>query len=146
MIFCIPKRVGSFSISDYFLNNLDEEGANSWLLGPVHRTKENILLTRKTLKVMVTRHPLERIASTFTHLFQTGLEDEWLFLCNKGGPGCKQTTNAYLAREIISKLRPGVSPSHHLPDLSFSEFVTFLLDTEDQFAELRISRKLSRNC
>ena len=136
LIFCIPKKVGSTSLSYYFPNFVDEEDQLSWMIGPVHNTRENIFLTRDPLKAMITRHPLERIASAFTHLFKTGLQDFHKFLCAKGSD-CKVTQNAYLAEKIIEQLRPGTAQSVKGPDLEFREFVTFLIDSEGRFGELK---------
>ena len=140
LIFCTPKKVGSLSLGAYFTNYVDEEDQMSWILGPINDTRENIFLSRKPLKAMITRHPLERFASTFIHLFKTGLEDFDKFLCAKGSD-CKVTQNAYLAQKIIEQLRPGAAPSYKDPDLRFREFVTFVIDSEGRFGELKREMK-----
>ena len=105
--------------------------------GPRHSTREQILARKSTLVVMVTRHPMERLASAFLHLFRTGLKDERLFLCaeefSPSTEPCDLTTNAALAHRIIQQLRPS-SPD---PLLSFSEFIRYILDLDKEFTSLQ---------
>ena len=136
LVFCTPKKVGSLSLSSYFTNDVDEEDQLSWMLGPVQDSRENIFLNRNPLKAMVTRHPLERLASAYNHLFITGLDDFNSFLC-ANGPNCEITQNAYLAQQIIRKIRHEVNPSETSLNLSFSEFVSFVVDSGQQFGDLK---------
>ena len=134
LIFCIPKKVGSISIYHYFINNLDENDQKVWLIGPSSDTRENIFKKRNPLKAMVTRHPFERLVSTFKHLFVTGLHDVRLFFCTKS-PGCPETPNLYLAKEIIKILRPNAGENE--TNLTFKEFVTYLVDFKERFLSLK---------
>lgn len=136
LVFCTPKKVGSLSLSSYFTNDVDEEDQLSWMLGPVHDSREYIFQSRNPLKAMVTRHPLERLASAYKHLFITGLDDFNSFLC-ANGPKCEITQNAYLAQQIIRKIRHEVNPSETSLNLSFSEFVSFVVDSGQQFGDLK---------
>ena len=134
LIFCILKKVGSISINHYFINNLDENDQKSWLIGPSSDTRENIFKKRNPLKAMVTRHPFERLVSTFKHLFVTGLHDVQVFFCTKS-PGCPETPNLYLAKEIIKILRPIAGENQ--TNLTFKKFVTYLIDSKERFLSLK---------
>ena len=115
---------------------MDEEDQLSCLVGPDHLSHQQIFESKNPLKVMITRHPLERLASAYNHLFRTGIDDFVSFLCVTG-PKCEVTQNAYLARQIIEKLRPGNVHEESKSPLSFSEFVTYVVDSGQQFGDLK---------
>ena len=136
LVFCIPKKVGSLSLNSYFMNNLDEPDQLSWLLGPVLHSRLNVLKNKNSLKVMVTRHPLERLASAYNHLFITGLKDSETFLC-ADGPKCQKTQTEYLAEKIIRRLGGEEVVHQNSSYLSFSEFVSFVVDSGNQFMDIK---------
>ena len=140
LVFCIPKKVGSLSLDSYFLNNLDSTDQLSWMQGPMLDSKENILKDKRSVKVMVTRHPLERLASAYNHLFITGLQDYDLFLCaDTGTQWCQYTRPGYLAHRIVSRIRD----DQHLNDslLTFPEFISYVVDQGQQFQDIRSEMK-----
>ena len=48
--------------------HLDEADGQSWLKGPKNRTSPQIFMSPNTLKVMVIRHPFERLASGYNYM------------------------------------------------------------------------------
>ena len=50
--------------------HLDEADSKSWLEGPQNRTSPQIFMSSKSLRVMVIRHPFERLASLYNYMQQ----------------------------------------------------------------------------
>lgn len=132
---CVPKKAGSTSLTTFFLTNADSEDTTVWLAGPRLSTRHQILERKSTLKAMVIRHPLARLASAFLHLFRRGLNNEG-FGCSQHhtNGSCHLTQNADLAQRIIQHLRPGSSAEL----LTFQEFVSFILGAEGEFQRLHV--------
>ena len=50
--------------------HLDEADSKSWLDGPKNRTSPQIFMSPNSLRVMVIRHPFERLASLYNFMLQ----------------------------------------------------------------------------
>ena len=50
--------------------HFDEADSRSWLEGPKNRTSPQIFMSPNSLRVMVTRHPFERLASLYNYMQQ----------------------------------------------------------------------------
>ena len=135
LIFCLLKKGGSTSLTNFFTSNLDPTDEVAWLEGLDKETQEQIVLSRSSLRVMVIRHPFTRLVSAFNHLFRWGLQEEGSFSCantTKFVRGC-ETPNSALAKKIIKVTRPGSNATL----LQFPEFVRFLIDRGNEFKSLK---------
>ena len=88
---------------------------------------------------MVIRHPFTRLASAFNHLFRWGLHDEGSFLCANTTDvvGRCETQNFVLAQKIIKQTQPGSNETL----LRFPDFVRFLINSGNEFKELKAQVK-----
>ena len=50
--------------------HLDEADSRCWLEGPKNRTSPQIFMSPNSLRVMVTRHPFQRLASLYNYMQQ----------------------------------------------------------------------------
>ena len=135
--FCLLKKAGSTSLTHFFTNNLEPAEEMTWLVGLDQTTREQIVRSRSSLRVMVVRHPFTRLVSAFNHLFRWGLHDQGLFLCDNPSNvarGCK-TENFALAKKImIEHIRPS---GRNDTMLQFPEFVRFLINSGNEFTALQ---------
>ena len=66
----ICAQVGSMTFSLAMTTHLDEADSRSWLGGPKNRTSPQIFMSPNSLRVMVIRHPFERLASLYNFMLQ----------------------------------------------------------------------------
>jgi len=126
ILLCAPKKVGSMTFFWAFLTHLDEDDGASWVLGPNKSKSEEILMRPSTLRAMVTRHPFERLASTYKYAVGD-------FDPNIGYPPIDGI--GWLSSKIKEQLR---RPNESLSSvLEFKEFVAFLLDKENAFEQVK---------
>ena len=114
LIFCVPKKAGSISIDHFFAMNLEYNDYMSWKNRTVLPPKERFLASTR---MMVIRHPFHRLASAFQYIFRYSVEeveDKYF----------EHTASVFLSEGIIQYLRPNSTD----PRVSFSEFVSFILD------------------
>ena len=135
LIFCLLKKGGSTSLTNFFTNNLDPTDEVGWLEGLDKETQEQIVLSRSSLRVMLIRHPFTRLVSAFNHLFRWGLQEEGSFSCANTTNFVRdcETPNSALAKNIIKQTRPGSNDTL----LQFPEFVRFLIDRGNEFKWLK---------
>merc|ERR1712038_298807 len=114
LIFCVPKKAGSVSLYKFFAKNAEYNDYMSWHNRTTLPPPGRLLASTR---MMVIRHPLHRLASAFQYISRYSVEDveEKYF---------EHTAGVFLSEEIIQHLRPNSSD----PQVSFSEFVTFILD------------------
>ena len=116
LISCVPKKAGSTSLDNFFAMNLEYNDFMSWKNRTVLPPEERLLASTR---MMVIRHPFHRLASAFQYIFRysvEGMEAGWL----QGAEGFA----VFLSEGIIQHLRPNSTD----PRVSFSEFVSFILD------------------
>ena len=116
LISCVPKKAGSTSLDNFFAMNLEYNDFMSWKNRTVLPPEERLLASTR---MMVIRHPFHRLASAFQYIFRysvEGMEAGWL----QGAEGFA----VFLSEGIIQHLRPNSTD----PQVSFSEFVSFILD------------------
>ena len=114
LIFCVPKKAGSISIDNFFAMKLEYNDYMSWKNRTVLPPKERFLASTR---MMVIRHPFHRLASAFQYIFRYSVEeveDKYF----------EHTASVFLSEGIIQHLRPNSTD----PQVSFSEFVSFILD------------------
>ena len=114
LIFCVPKKAGSTSLDQFFAMNLEFNDYMSWKIRTVLPPKERFLASTR---MMVIRHPFHRLASAFQYIFRYSVEeveDKYF----------EHTAGVFLSEGIIQHLRPNSTD----PRVSFSEFVSFILD------------------
>ena len=94
--------------------NLEYNDYMSWKNRTVLPPKERFLASTR---MMVIRHPFHRLASAFQYIFRYSVEevDDRYF---------EHTASVFLSEGIIQHLRPNSTD----PQVSFSEFVSFILD------------------
>ena len=68
--FYVTAQVGSMTFFWALPTHLDEADSRSWLKGPKNRTSPQIFRAPNSLRVMVTRHPFERLASLYNYMQQ----------------------------------------------------------------------------
>ena len=112
LIFCVPKKAGSVSLDHFFAMNLDYNDYMSWQNRTVLPAKERFLASTR---MMVIRHPFHRLASAFQYIFRYSVEEVEAEV---------QEASVFLSEGIIQHLRPNSTD----PRVSFSEFVSFILD------------------
>ena len=114
LIFCVPKKVGSVSLYKFFAKNVEYKDYMSWHNRTELPPPERLLASTR---MMVIRHPLHRLASAFQYIFRYSVEevDDRYF---------EHTASVFLSEGIIQHLRPNSTD----PRVSFSEFVSFILD------------------
>ena len=114
LIICVPKKAGSTSLYHFFAMNLEYNDWMSWKNRTVLPAKERLLASTR---MMVIRHPFHRLASAFQYIFRYSVEelDDRYF---------EHTASVFLSEGIIQYLRPNSTD----PRVSFSEFVSFILD------------------
>ena len=114
LIFCVPKKAGSTSLDQFFAMTLDFNDYMSWKIRTVLPPKERLLASTR---MMVIRHPFHRLASAFQYIFRYSVEeveDNYF----------EHLAAVFLSEGIIQHLRPNSTD----PRVSFSEFVSFILD------------------
>ena len=117
LIFCVPKKAGSTSLYHFFAMNLEYNDYMSWKNRTVLPPKERFLASTR---MMVIRHPFHRLASAFQYIFRYSVEeveDKYF----------EHTASVFLSEGIIQHLRPNSTD----PRVSFSEFVSFILDEKN---------------
>ena len=114
LIFCVPKKAGSVSLYKFFAKNVEYDDYMSWHNRTTLPPPERLLASTR---IMVIRHPFHRLASAFQYIFRYSVEEveEKYF---------EHTAGVFLSEEMIQHLRPNSTDSR----VSFSEFVTFILD------------------
>ena len=114
LIICVPKKAGSTSLYHFFAMNLEYNDYMSWKNRTVLPPKERFLASTR---MMVIRHPFHRLASAFQYIFRYSVEevDDRYF---------EHKASVFLSEGIIQHLRPNSTD----PRVSFSEFVSFILD------------------
>lgn len=66
----MTAQVGSMTFFWGMSTHLDEADSWSWLKGPKKRTSPEIFKSPDSLRVMVIRHPFERLASLYNYMQQ----------------------------------------------------------------------------
>ena len=97
--------------------SLDFNDYMSWKIRTVLPPKERFLASTR---MMVIRHPFHRLASAFQYIFRYSVEeveDKYF----------EHTASVFLSEGIIQYLRPNSTD----PRVSFSEFVSFILDEKN---------------
>ena len=112
LISCVPKKAGSTSLDNFFAMNLEYNDWMSWKIRTVLPPKERFLASTR---MMVIRHPFHRLASAFQYIFRYSVEEVEAEV---------QEASVFLSEGIIQHLRPNSTD----PRVSFSEFVSFILD------------------
>ena len=64
------SKVGSMTFSWAMSSHLDEADGQTWWIGPKNRTSSQIFMSPDSLRVMVTRHPFERLVSLYNFMQQ----------------------------------------------------------------------------
>ena len=97
LIFCVPKKAGSVSLDHFFAMNLDYNDYMSWQNRTVLPAKERFLASTR---MMVIRHPFQRLASAFQFIFRYSVEevDDRYF---------EHTASVFLSEGIIQHLSRG---------------------------------------
>ena len=114
LIFCVPKKAGSVSLYKFFAKNVEYNDYMSWHNRTTLPPPERLLASTR---IMVIRHPFHRLASAFQYIFRYSVEeveDKYF----------EHTAGVFLSEGIIQHLRPNSTD----PRVSFSEFVSFILD------------------
>ena len=117
LIFCVPKKAGSVSLYKFFAKNVEYNDYMSWHNRTTLPPPERLLASTR---IMVIRHPFHRLASAFQYIFRYAVEelDDRYF---------EHTASVFLSEGIIQYLRPNSTD----PRVSFSEFVSFILDEKN---------------
>lgn len=123
LIFCVPKKAGSLSLDNFFRVAVDQQDYISWH----HRSKMPLLPSCNSseaaerlltsTRVMIIRHPFHRLASAYQFIFKYSIEET-------EAKYFEHQASVLLSQGIIEQLRPGSAD----PQVSFSEFVRFVLD------------------
>jgi len=125
--FCIPKKVGSLSLNKFFEDHIPREDYTIvWTHPdlPLPYSKLDVVDIQATTRVMIIRHPLQRLVSAFHYLFTVAAHSDPISI--------EQQSTSWLATKIISQLRPNSVDVQ----LHFSEFVGYILNKDNQFSTL----------
>ena len=90
---CRARKVASASLTALVVAALEPAARDAWLLGPSMAPAAELVARGSTLRVVVARHPLERLADTYVHLVHTGAGQEHMFPCHtRSSSSCLLTT------------------------------------------------------
>jgi len=125
--FCIPKKVGSLSLNRFFEEYIPREDysiiwTHPYLPLPYSKVDDFDILA--TTRVMIIRHPLQRLVSAFYYLFTVAAHSNPISV--------EQQSTSWLAGKIIGQLRPNSVDVH----LHFPEFVRYILNKKNEFSKL----------
>jgi len=157
---CAPKKVGSMTFFWGMSSHLDEADSMSWLKRPKKRTSPQIFMSPDSLRVMVIRHPFERLASLYNYM-QQGLRVSNLTASFQNWTGYPPIDGMeWLGKEIKKVLggtpanykdgingnkNDGTTEAMHQQDgttrgtdqMTFNDFVTFLVDKDGKFKDVK---------